>query len=185
MLPQHLQLQEESPVLRVTCETISNGEETRQKIVSTDANLEADVMKTLQKFGLRAVTRKNLINLLRERTGRYGFLRTYDDQTNAYVGVSVSPDPVIAAQVFVGNKESRDMSLQTDFPQRIDNFLAKSRVPADVQEAVIALLAQKENFEEPVRFDQKEEEKEVIAVRIGYVNTGAFLTDPPMNKKKR
>jgi hypothetical protein len=182
-LPDHLRLQEESPVLRVTCEVI-DGKARKEKFVTTDTNLQADVMKALNAFGLRAITRKKLIDLLKGFTGRYGHARINDDQTNAYVGISVTPDPVIGVQIILGENESREMYLQNDLPERIGTLFEESRLPAGVREAVSALLACKDNFEQPVRFDRTSE-KESIIVRIGYINSGAFAQEAPQKKKSR
>lgn len=180
--PHHLRLQEESPVLRVTCEMI-DGKTTKQRLLTTDAKLLSDVMQTLISFTLRAVTRKKLIDLLKARTGRYGHVRAFDDSTNAYVGLSVMPDPVIHVRISVGDHEVNELVLLTDLPGKIDALFEEARLPVEVRRSVREQLENKEQFDQHV-FLQQGTERDRIQVRIGYVNSNGFVAHPTSEKKK-
>lgn len=182
-LPDHLRLQEESPVLRVTCEMI-DGTTTKQRLVTTDAQLLSDVMKTLISFDLRAVTRKKLIDLLKTRSGRYGHVRAFDDATKAYVGISVTPDPVLHVQMSVGDHEVNELVLLTELPRRIDALFDEVRLPIEVRGSVRELLDGKEQFDQHVLLRQGEE-RDRIQVRIGYVNSNGFADPSAPDKKKK
>ncbi len=181
---EHLRLQEESPILRVSCEVMNNGSSAKQKLVTTDANLQADILQALTSFGLCEATRSQLIDLLKTRTGRYGLVRTFDTQTGAYVAVAVTPDPVIGTQIIVGDRETNDMILQSDLAGRLEAVLQAAELPPDAREEIIRLLSGKESFSDPIRFDRADERKR-IAVRIGYINSSAFVTQPAQEKKKK
>jgi hypothetical protein len=181
-LSDHLRLQEESPVLRVGCEVI-DGKAVKRTVTTTDTRLLDDVMQTLRALGLRAVTRKKLVDTLRDRTGRYGYFHLHDDAAQAYVAVTVSPDPVLGVQIVVGEQETCEMVLQSDLLHRIGGVLETSRLPADVRETVTVLLTGKDHFGEPVRFDRSDD-RNAIRVRIGYIGSHAFEQPSPATTKR-
>ncbi len=211
-LPHHLRLQEESPILRVGCEkVISRGpamERVMQKlesfvgkrsftsktkmelltnshrIVTTDAKLFSDVMRTLVLFDMRAITRKAMIDLLRDRTGRYGYFHLLDDVTGEYVVVTVSPDPVIHVQMSVGDYEMNELVLLMDLPGKIDALFDEARLPEEVRGSVRERLEGKEQFDQHVLLQQGGE-RDRIQVRIGYVNSNGFTEYPSSDKKKK
>jgi hypothetical protein len=182
-LPDHLRLQEESPVLRVTCEMI-DGKTRKEKFVTTDLKLLDEVMKKLISFELRAVTRKKLIDLLKSRTGRYGHVRINDDQTNAYVGISVTPDPVIRVRLSAGASKADDIILLTELSLKIDELFEDARLPENVRENVRGQLKGKESFEQHIFLEQGGE-RDHVNVRIGYVNSNGFNDEPSSDKKKK
>lgn len=181
-LSDHLRLQEESPVLRVSCEVV-DGSSVKRRLISTDDDLQADVMKTLISFNLRAVTRKKLIDLLKARTGRYGYIHAHDDATNAYIAVSVTPDPVIHVQMSVGDHEVNELVLLSELHGTIDALFDEAHIPAEVRGSVRELLEGKDRFDQHVLLQQGGE-RDRVCVRIGYANSNGFANNTTQHPKK-
>ncbi len=169
-------------MLRVSCE-VMNGSATKRRLITTDDDLQADVMKTLSSFGLSEATREKLIDLLKSRQGRYGYVHASDDATGAYASISVLPDPVIAMQVFVGNDEMNALFLQSNLQTGADAFLAASNIPADFREKIAVLLSETERFDEPVGL-YRSDGRHSVSVQMGYVNSSSFVQQPTVQQKK-